>query len=173
VLTSTRRGRGRARGASSLLLLVASWLLVVGGVGAGEVVTVTAGDARAEQAAAAAAHAAAAELATQPGLDALSVELQAARTACHLPAEADAPAACSPAYAAAQRVARANGAEVVDFLLGPDPRDRGPQPAPGRVVAVATVEVSRGLPLLRRLCTGSGHGSPLCAARATAAARWG
>ena len=171
MLSATRRRRGR--GASSLLLLGASWLLVVSGLGAGEVVAVTAEDARAEAAAAAAAHAAAAELARQPGADGLSVELQAARTACHLPAESAAPQACSPAFAAARRVAHANGAEVVDFLLGPDPRDRGAEPAPGRIVAVATVELTRGLPVLRRLCGGHRAGAPLCVARATAAARWG
>ena len=160
------------RGASSLLLLGASWLLVVAGLGAGEVVAVTTADARAEQAAASAAHAAAAELAVDPGAPGLSIELQAARTACHLPAESAPPAACSPARDAARRVARANGAEVVDFLLGPDPRDRGPEPAPGRIVAVVTVEVDRALPLLRRLCARHRPGAALCVARATAAARW-
>ena len=161
------------RGASSLLLLGASWLLVVAGLGAGEVVVVTAADARAEQAAASAAHAAAAELAVDPGAPGLSIELQAARTACHLPAESAPPAACSPAHDAARRAARANGAEVVDFLLGPDPRDRGPEPAPGRIVAVVTVEVDRALPLLRPMCARHRPGATLCVARATAAARWG
>ncbi|TMD08862.1 MAG: hypothetical protein E6I76_04315 [Chloroflexi bacterium] len=169
----SRRRHLRGRGASSLLLLGASWLVLAGGLGAGEVVAVTAADARSEQAAAAAAHAAAAELAADPGAGALSVELQAARTACHLPEETAAPAACAPARVAAQRVARANGAGVVDFLLGPDPRDRGPEPAPGRIVAVVTVEVERGLPLLRRLCARHRPGAALCVARATAAARWG
>jgi hypothetical protein len=168
------RRRPAGRGASSLLLLAASWLLVVAGLGAAEVVEVTAGDTRAELAAAAAAHAAEAELAARSDTEGLSIDLQARRTACRLPGEVDAPAACAPAYAAALRVARANGAEVVDFVLGPDPRDRGAQAAPGRIVAVATVELARRLPLLRRLCAASHpHPAALCVARATAAARWG
>jgi hypothetical protein len=168
---SRRRG---AAGASSLLLLLACWLLVVAGLGAGEVVAVTAGDARAEQAAAAAAHAAEAELAAGAGDGDLSIALQGRRTACRLPAETDAPPACAVVRRAAQRVARANGGEVVDLVLGPDPRDRGAQAAPGRIVAVTTVEVSRRLPLLHRLCA-TAHPRPagLCVARATAAARLG
>jgi len=171
VLSRRRLG---CRGASSLLLLAASWLLVVAGLGAAEVVEVTAGDTRAELAAAAAAHAAEAELAARSDTAGLSIDLQARRTACRLPGEVDAPAACAPAYAAAMRVARANGAEVVDFVLGPDPRDRGAQAAPGRILAVATVELDRRLPLLRRLCAAPhAHPAALCVARATAAARWG
>ncbi len=161
-------------GASSLLLLLGCWLLTVAGLGAGEVVAVTAGDARAERAAAAAAHAAEAELAAGAGSDDLSIALQSRRTACRLPGEADAPPACAVVRAAAERVARANGAEVVDLALGPDPRDRGAEAAPGRIVAVATVEVVRRLPLLGRLCA-TPHPRPaaLCVARATAAARLG
>jgi hypothetical protein len=166
--------RRAAAGASTLLLLLACWLLVVTGLGAAEVVAVTAGDARAEQAAAAAAHAAEAELAAGTGDGDLSVALQARRTACRLPADTGAPPACAVVRGAAQRVARANGAEVVDLVLGPDPRDRGPEAAPGRIVAVATVALSRGLPLLHRLCA-TAHPRPagLCVARATAAARLG
>ncbi len=164
--------RVRARGAAALVLLGASWLLIVAGLGAGEVVAVTAGDARAETAAAAAAHAAEAEIASRPDTAALSVELQAGRTDCELPG--DAPPACLPAYAAAERVARADGARVVALVLGPDPRDRGVEAAPGRIVAVATVEVVRGLPLLRGFCAANSHrSSRLCVARATAAARLG
>jgi hypothetical protein len=167
------RRRAQA-GASSLLLLLGCWLLAVAGLGAGEVVAVTAGDARAEHAAAAAAHAAEAELAAGAGSDDLSIALQARRTACRLPEEPDTPPACAVVRGAAERVARANGAEVVDLVLGPDPRDRGAEAAPGRIVAVATVEVVRRLPLLRRLCA-TPHARPaaLCVARATAAARLG
>lgn len=166
--------RAPSRGASSLLVLVACWLLVLSGLGAAEVVAVTAGDARAEQAAAAAAHAAEAELAAGTGGDDLSVALQARRTVCRPPAESDAPAACAPVRRAAERVARANGAEVIDLVLGPDPRDRGAGAAPGRIVAVATVELGRRLPLLDRLCAGDrARTAALCVARATAAARLG
>jgi hypothetical protein len=170
----SRRRPATGRGASSLLLLAASWLLVVAGMGAGEVVAVTSSDTRAELAAAAAAHAAEAELAARSDTEGLSIDLQARRTACRLPSEIDAPAACAPAYAAAVRVARANGADLVDFVLGPDPRDRGAQAAPGRIVAVATVELDRRLPVLHRLCAAP-HARvvALCVARATAAARWG
>lgn len=169
----SRRRRAPTRGAAALLLLGATWLLVVAGLGAGEVVAVTATDARAETAAAAAAHAAEAELASRPDASGLSIELQGGRTACELPGGAP-PAACLPAYAAAVRVAGADGARVVAFLLGPDPRDRGAEAAPGRIVAVATVEVVRGLPLLRGFCAApSRRSSRLCVARATAAARVG
>jgi hypothetical protein len=171
VLSRVRWRRG-ARGASSLLLLTACWLVAAAGLGGSELLSVSATDGRAELAAAAAAHAAEVELAGQPDAPTLSIELQARRTACRLPAESDAPEACRPAHSAAVRVARTDGAEVVDFFLGPDPRDRGPEAAPGRIVAVATVEIPRRLPLTGRLCADPRHQPRVvCVARATAAAR--
>jgi pyruvate/2-oxoglutarate dehydrogenase complex dihydrolipoamide acyltransferase (E2) component len=168
----SRRARSAPRGAASLLVLLACWLLVVAGLGGAELLAVSAAEARAELAAAAAAHAAEVALAGQPDAGALSVELQAGRTACRVAEEPDAPALCGPATRAARRVARADGAEVVDVVLGPDPRDRVRAAAPGRIVAVATVEMPRGLPLLGRLCADPRlRSGVLCLARATAAAR--
>jgi hypothetical protein len=168
----SRRPRSAERGAALLLMLVACWLLLVAGLGGTELLAISAAEARAELGAAAAAHAAEVALAGQPDAGALSVELQAGRTACRIAEEPDPPELCGPATRAARRVARADGAEVVDLVLGPDPRDRGPAAAPGRIVAVATVEMPRRLPLLDRLCTDPRlRAGVLCVARATAGAR--
>jgi hypothetical protein len=168
-----RRAHRRAGGAAALLVTLLTGVLATGGLGAVDVAAAVAAESRAENAADAVAHATAGLLAADPQRDHLSVAAQGGAF-CDTDTgdTGHTEDTCTRAIAAARLVAAQNGAVLVRFVAGPDPRDLRPDRGPGRLQTLVEVAVPRGLPVLPSRCPGSPEKQPdVCWAEAWAAAQ--
>ena len=176
------RGSRRQRGATLLLAMAAGSSLATAAVASLDVASVLTARVRAQTAADAAAHAAAVALAIDPAArERLSLDLQESPGSCTVGRSdgdpdiaVDPPAsdgACASAFGAASRLAAANAAYITYFDLSADVRDRLPDPAPGRIVAVVGVALHTVLPFGDALCRDLGARMVVCRATALSAAQ--
>lgn len=127
--------------------------VLTGGVGAVDAAAAVGSQAHAQSAADAVAHGVAVQVLRDPDEEQLSIAAQAG-SFCDSDEKDNSTAgrACTHAITAAHELAMQNDAVLERVVIGPDVRDRGGPPRPGRVVVEAHVAMPRRLPVLAAWC---------------------
>jgi hypothetical protein len=154
-------------------MLMLMGTVLTGGAGAIDAAVVIGSQAHAQSAADAVAHGVAVQVLRDPQEEQLSIAAQAGAF-CDSDENdnSTAGAACANAINTAHGLAVQNDALLQRLIVGPDARDRGGPPRPGRVLVQAEVAMPRRLPILPAWCSPKPRSdADLCWAQAWSAAQ--